>query len=109
MELKNIKSSSGFKVEDIVEKFKTCFEDFMLKRFSHFFYDNENVVYQQIKLFFISDPYNFKKNPGKQDRQDNTKGYRLDALLSQRIPKYFNRHLYIEPHLPDPTIKNCNK
>jgi len=104
VELKNINSPKKFTVENIVEKFNTCLGDFMSVRFANYFHSGD-IDIQNISLLFISDPYHFKKNPRKQDYM---RGHKIDALLSQRIPKYFSKHLYIEYKVPNPTIKKCS-
>jgi hypothetical protein len=105
VELRNIASPSGFKISLIVEKFITCLDDFMSQRFGNYFH-NEMFRILGIKLIFITDPYGFRKHPEKQLLM---RGHKLDALMSQRVPQYFNKHLYIEHRLPNPTIKNCNQ
>ena len=84
-------------------KFITCLDDFMSRRFAHHFHDNSD-QFKNIKLLFIADPYDFRTNP---DKQLKMKGHRLDALMAQRIPKFFGRHLYIEHKIPNPTINPC--
>jgi len=103
VELRNINSPDGFKINEIVGKFITCLDDFMSIRFANYFH-NTMFSLKNINLLFITDPYGFKSNPNKQNKMH---GHKLDALMAQRIPKYFNKHLYIQPRLPNPTIKKC--
>ncbi len=103
VELKNIESPKFFKIENIKQKFITCLDDFMSIRFAKYFHDEEP-NYLNIHLIFISDPYDFKNIPVKQEKMS---GYKLDALLAQRIPKYFNKYLYINHKIPNPKINNC--
>ncbi len=103
IELKDVNGPEGFTVENVKDKFITCLDDFMSGRFGNFFHDPA-YNYEEIKLLFITDPYNFRGNPGKQLRM---RGHKLDALIAQRIPRYFNKHLFIEYRVPNPTIKNC--
>lgn len=103
IELRNIKNQAGFSVDDMVEKFNTCLDDFMSQKFGNYFH-NALFNYTSIKLYFISDPYNFKADPEKQLKM---RGHKFDMLIAQRIPKYFGKHLYIEPKLPSPTILPC--
>lgn len=105
VELKNIDSPGGFKVEHIVEKFTNCLADFMYIRFPHYF-RNPDINYININLIFIADPYDFKNVPVRQEKMT---GYKLDALLAVRIPKYFGKYLYINHKLPNPKINNCKK
>lgn len=58
-----------------------------------------------IRLYFISDPYQHKKYPQRQ--KINTRGLKLDVLLGINIPKFFGKHLVIQHYLPDPTILKC--
>jgi len=103
VELKNISSPKYFKVENIRQKFITCLDDFMSNRFAKYFHQDK-ITYSNIRLIFISDPYNFKNVPVRQEKMT---GYKLDTLLAQRIPKYFGLHLYIDHKLPNPKINNC--
>jgi len=103
IELRNIISPDGFKISDIVEKFITCLDDFMSNRFANYFH-NSTFVFKNIFLLFITDPYGFKDSPNKQIKMQ---GHKLDTLISQKIPKYFGKHLYISHKIPDPTIKKC--
>lgn len=102
-ELKNVKCSHGIKVADIEEKFITCLGDFMSERFGNYFHD-QNITINHLKLYLISDPYHFKKNPNRQLRMQ---GHKFDLLMAIRIPKFFGKHLYIEPKLPNPTVLLC--
>lgn len=103
VELKNVKDKCGIVLTNIIEKFITCLDDFMSHRFGNYFH-HEEVEINVLKLFLISDPYNFKSNP---ERQLKMKGHRLDLLMATRIPRFFNKHLYIEPRLPNPTVLLC--
>jgi len=103
VELKNIKNQDGFTVAGIEEKFITCLDDFMSVRFGHYFHNN-SYNYRNIRLFFISDPFHFKDDPEKQLKM---RGHKLDLLIAIRIPKYFDKHLYIDPKIPNPKINNC--
>lgn len=103
VELKNIKNREGFTVKGIEEKFITCLDDFMSGRFANYFH-NYSYNYKNINLFFISDPYGFKENPEKQMKM---RGHKLDLLISIRIPKFFEKHLYIDHKIPNPKINNC--
>jgi len=104
VELRNINSPDGFRIKDVVEKFITCLGDFMSERFANYFY-NSTFEFKNIFLLFITDPYHFRENP---DKQLKMKGHKLDSLMAQRVPKFFGKHLYIEPKIPDPTIKKCS-
>lgn len=103
VELKNIKDQQYFTINNVVDKFITCLDDFMSNRFANHFFDNSE-LFSTVKLFFITDPYGFKVDPEKQLKMQ---GHKLDALMAQRIPKFFDKHLYIEYKLPNPTINPC--
>lgn len=103
VELKNIDSPDGFSIKNVYEKYITCLDDFMSNRFGNYFH-NSLFTYLDIRLIFVTDPYNFRQFPL---RQTYMRGYRLDVLMAQRIPRFFNRHLFIEHKLPDPTIRPC--
>ena len=105
VELKNIQDQHSFKISNVKDKFITCLDDFMSNRFASYFHADE-IKYECIKLLFITEPYGFKVNP---DKQLKMKGHKLEYLLSQRIPKFFGKNLYIEHHIPTPTINNCKK
>jgi hypothetical protein len=103
-ELRDIDSPDGFSIKEIVEKFETCLGDFMSERFGLLFH-NDRYQYRSIKLLFVTDPYGYKKHPEKQNKD---RGLKLENLLSMRIPMHFGKRLYIEPMLPNPTIKSCS-
>lgn len=104
IELRDIKGPGGFDTKEIEQKFITCLDDFMSQRYGNHFHDPQ-YNYNNIRLVFISDPYGFKQNPAKQDKM---RGHKFDLLNAIRIPKYFDKHLYIEPKIPNPIIKNCS-
>lgn len=103
VELRNVKNSQGFKISEITKKFNTCLSDFMGIKFGNYFH-NRLFDIKKIDLVFISDPYGFKRKPNKQVYM---RGHKLDMLMAQRIPKYFNKHLYIKHHIPNPTLNKC--
>ena len=105
VELKNIKNQDGFTVKGIEEKFITCLDDFMSIRFANYFHNN-SFYYKNIKLFFIADPYGFKKNP---EMQLKMRGHKLDLLIAIRIPRYFGKHLFIDHKIPNPQINSCKE
>jgi hypothetical protein len=104
VELRDIAGPDGFSVDEIETKFINCLENFMSQLYAHYFYDAA-YNFRNIHLLFISDPYGFKQNPGKQQKMY---GHKLDALMAIRIPKFFGKHLYINHKLPDPEIRNCS-
>jgi len=56
VELKNIKSSSGFKIKNIRQKFTTVIDDFLGKRFAQIFL-NPKYCINNFEMYFVSDPY----------------------------------------------------
>ncbi len=86
VELKRIKVASRFKVNNVAEKFSTCFDDFIEGRFP----DLLSRDYKRIQLFFET------KLKRKAATADTTRGLRLEALLSKRF-KFRGRNLLIEP------------
>ena len=103
IELRNISGPDGFSIKEIEEKFTTCLDDFMSHRFGNYFHHSD-VEINVLKLYLISDPYDFKNHPNKQLYM---RGHKFDLLSAIRIPRFFNKHLYIEPHIPNPMILLC--
>ena len=103
VELKNVCTPRNISQENILGKFITCLDNFMSERYGNYFH-HEDVEINKLKLFFISDPYDFKNHP---ERQLTMRGHKFDLLNSIRIPRFFNKHLYIEPRIPSPTIRKC--
>jgi hypothetical protein len=98
VELKNIKSPAGFKVDNIYKKFKTTIDDFMGSRFKNIF-QNHKYKIKWLYLYFVTDPYR-----GRRPRQGTTK---MDSLLLKK-PFLFQGKRYIISHkLPNPMITNC--
>lgn len=98
VELKNIKSQAGFKVDNIYQKFKTTIDDFMGSRFRNIFHNKKYNV-KRLHLYFVTNPYRKRRL-----REGTTK---MDSLLSRK-PFEFQGKLYVLKHkLPNPMIKNC--
>lgn len=93
VELKNIKSSDGFTVENMKAKFEICLSDFMQKRFK-ILLDKD---YKHIELFFVSNIEIYKRDLG----------LKLEALSSVKF-KYRSKTLMIKPKMPHPTITSCH-
>ena len=89
VELKNI---DIFTVNDIVQKFKTCLDDFMTIRFADYF----DFDYQKIELILVS-----LKESYSRDR-----GLRASALMSKRFV-FRGKRCMFTPHNPTPTVKPC--
>ena len=80
------------KIENIEEKFNTCFNDFIKNRFKDFLY----IEFKDIKLYFVS-----KVSVHKRDIS-----LTMEVLMGLRI-KYDSKSLMIRPSLPTPAIKKC--
>ncbi len=109
IELKNIKSKSGFDKKNIEEKFQTVIEDFLKHRFKDIFLkDSYNI--NNLYLFFISDPYGLGKN-ARDEQYDSfikTKGLKLKALQLIKPFKFRGKIAEIKPSLPHSVqIKPC--
>lgn len=103
VELRNVGSPKGIKNTDIVSKFTTCLGDFMSEKFGNYFH-NAMFKYNRIDLLLVSDPYGFRNNP---EKQLYMKGHKLDLLMATRIPKFFNKHLYVQHKIPNPILNGC--
>lgn len=94
VELKNIQTAKGFNVNNMIGKFNTCINDFIMIRFKDLLFKE----YVDIKLYFVS-----KINPYNKNRD---KGLRLETLIEKKII-YNGAKYMIAPDLPNPTIKKC--
>jgi hypothetical protein len=108
VELKNIKSTKGFDINNIKDKFTTVVEDFLKTRFAHIFLNPEYCI-NEFKLYFVSDACRFKKLSHFTDEQ-----YRKKLLLTKykqfsllKPFKFKNKKAFIESLLPNPLIKEC--
>ena len=93
-ELKNINSAGDFELENLKEKFQTCFDDFICNRFSDILF----IDYKNIKLYFVS------KIPIHKPERDIA--LTLKLLMDVRF-KYNGKNYMIEPRTPHPTVKKC--
>ena len=91
-ELKNIKSSKGYDVKNMLGKFDTCFYDFIQSRFPELF----NVDYKAVKLYFVS----------KIDVYSRDMGLSYDLLMAHRI-RFNGKKLNIRAFMPTPKVKHC--
>ena len=109
VELKNIKSTKGFEVKNIKEKFQTTIDDFMSERFSHIFL-NEDYCINILRMYFVSDACRIKKNnPNITEDQYRKKilNTKLDMLQSIKPVRFRNRIAHINPILPNPLVMPC--
>jgi len=104
IEMKNIKSPDGFKVNNVYEKFRTVIEDFMKIRYSDIFMDEKYQI-EKFRLFFITDAYRLKKR-GWTEKQINSflLGTKIEALQSMPVFYYRNFRAVVEYKLPNPTL-----
>lgn len=106
VELKNIKKAQYFDINNIVSKFETTINDFLLNRFKDLFIDEK---YCNFKCYFVTDPH---KCSGKMTQEEylehiNSKGLKLDYFLSMDYLIFKNKISIIEPILPTPMIQEC--
>ncbi len=93
-ELKKFDEAHRFESKDI-EKFKTCFDDFMTNKFGAIF-DRD---FKRIQLFFVS-----RVDVFGSENVDKSRMMRL--LLSSRFDFRGKKYL-ITPYKPTPAIKPC--
>ncbi len=91
VELKGIESAKRFEVHNMVEKFQTCLDDFMAKRFKYLFID-----YKRIRLYFVSEIEIYKRDLGLKLK-----------VLQNKTFKYKNKKYHIEPRMPIPAVLPC--
>jgi len=108
VELKNIKSTKGFDIKNLKQKFTTVIEDFLKTRFADIFL-NPKYCINEFKLYFISDACRLKKRANISEEQYRKKllttKYKLFTLLKPF--EFRNKRAVIEPLLPNPLIKEC--
>ncbi|KPA16742.1 hypothetical protein MHK_003023 [Candidatus Magnetomorum sp. HK-1] len=109
VELKNIKSTKGFKINNIIKKFQTTIDDFMAKQFSHIFLNKDYCV-NNFKMYFVSDACRIKnKFPNITESQYRKKilNTKLDMLLTSKPLQFRNKVAPFDPVLPNPMVKPC--
>jgi hypothetical protein len=104
IEMKNIKSSQGFSVKNIYEKFITVVEDFMKERYADIFL-NESFMVDKFKLLFVTDAYHLKKR-GWTEKQIRNFLMSTKIEVLQTLPPFIYRNFkaYIDYELPNPLI-----
>jgi len=92
VELKNITSAKGFNVDNLIQKYVTCLDDFVTSRFSKYFLKD----YKVVKLYFVS----------RIDVYGRDIGLKLEILINYKI-KFNGKNYLIRPDMPSPSIKPC--
>jgi hypothetical protein len=91
-ELKNITTSSRYDIREVLDKFNTCFDDFLPVQFRDLLF----VDYKKIKMYFIS----------KIDSKTKDMGLKYDLLTAHKV-KYNGKTIMIEAFMPLKKIKAC--
>ena len=105
VELRDIKSPSGFDKENIKSKFKTVINDFLQNRFKDIFL-NEN--YCHFNCYFVSNPYKCQNLTQEEyDKKIRDEGLKLDYFNSIKPFKFQGKISLIQPILPNPMISEC--
>ena len=109
IELRNIKNSKGFNRKEIYQKFQNTFELFLNDEFSKIFV---KYSYSNIKCYFVSDPYGYKKRDNSLTKENflekqHCKNLNKDWLMSFKPFKFKNRLYSISIEMPTPTIDEC--
>ena len=98
IELRDVTGTSLVKPKDMLEKYKTTINNFMLDEFSSIFC-NDNFTISFLKLWLITNPF---KIPHLSDNQYNkkVKGTVLEQYNSIKPLKFKNKIALIEPKPP---------
>jgi len=105
VELKDIKSQSGFDKENIISKFKTVINDFLQNEFKNIFLE-EN--YCNFNCWFVSNPYGCRNMSQEEyDKKIHDEELKLDYFNSIKPFKFKNKISLIKPILPNPMISEC--
>lgn len=115
LELKNVKSPKGLRIEDIQQKFQVTIEDFLSIRFRNIFMADE-YKYKNIKLYLVSDPYElvgkystyieYKKVREKIQKKDSL---RVDMNLNSKLYRFRGKILKINYDIPpNPIIRKTS-
>lgn len=94
VELKNITTNKHFDLENLVQKFETCLNDFIKIKFKEYF----DIEYVDVKLFFVSHIEIYKRDLG----------LKMETLINKTF-KFNGRKYLINPKMPHPTITPCKK
>jgi hypothetical protein len=105
VELKDIKSPSGFNKENIKSKFQTVIDDFLQNRFKDIFI---NEKYCNFNCYFVTNPYRCKSLTQEEySKKIRDEGLKLDYFNSIKPFRFQGKISFIQPILPNPMIKEC--
>lgn len=102
VELKNIKRSGGFSVQNIYSKFKCTIKDFMGERFHEIFL-NQDFKIRDIQAYFVSDPYRIR---GKEISR-SLRGTKIETLLNYPAFKFGNKICKVKYNAENLIIRSC--
>ncbi|MEE1898954.1 hypothetical protein V1389_11440 [Flavobacterium rakeshii] len=92
VELKDIYKGQGFDLDNMKEKFKTTFDDFIKRKFKELL----DVEFKEVKLYFVSNIEIYKRDLG----------LKMELLMNVKF-NFNGKSFMIRPEMPHPTIKNC--
>ncbi len=95
VELKRRRKSSDFNINEVIEKYRTCLDDFMKIKFKDYFDKN----YKRIDLYFVTN----KKTYGSNDIDTNLE---LELSMSERI-KFNGKYCIIKLCNNKQKVKPC--
>ncbi|MCK5524644.1 MAG: hypothetical protein KAI83_16085 [Thiomargarita sp.] len=108
IELKNIKSTKGFKIKNIQQKFSTTIDKFLKDEFASIFL-NPTYCINNFKLYFVSDACRLKQFSlmTKEQYEKKLGTTKYSSFLLQKPYQFRNKKALISPELPNPMIKEC--
>ena len=104
VEMKNIKKSAYFDINNIHGKFETAINDFMKIRYADPFLNKKyNIV--EFRLFFIHDAYHLKEK-GFSDLEIKSflSGTKMEILQSMAPFEFRGKYYLVEYELPNPLL-----
>ncbi|HAI67928.1 MAG TPA: hypothetical protein DCM38_00655 [Gammaproteobacteria bacterium] len=108
VELRGIKSTKGFKIGNIQQKFSTTIDKFLKDEFASIFL-NDDYCLNHFKLYFVSDGCRLQRFPDMTKEQYDKKlgTTKYGKFLLQKPYEFKNKKTLINPVLPNPMIKEC--
>jgi len=105
VELKDINSSDGFNKKNIVSKFKTTIDAFLLNKFRDIFLEEK---YCNFNCYFVTNPYHCGGMTQEEyDRKIHNEGLKLDYFNSIKPFEFQGKVSFIQPILPNPMVSEC--